>query len=865
MRTELIIKSQERVSNGGFSEEGTSWTYETSEWTWSIGTMQKISGSADALEQEGALLPGAEQVFRITVSGRTAGTLTVTDGLGGAITTISSNTSAEVTFTPTDSTLVLTASSTFDGSLHNVSVVATPEEWDLDMSDDVPVPLTFQIDSRDFLARKTPFSKKIALPGTNYNGRAFAHIYDLRLPNMRFNPLSRSFAVLKRDGVPVFEGWLTLDGVDITPDGYTFNTSLTSEGLDVIKELGEQTIKTLDFSEWDHTLTNDNIYGSWNGDLVRNGTPGYDNQTVTYTSPAITAETNTLVDGLNRMKITFASPHTFVAGDEVYVNSTGGVVDWSFDQVVYSVPSNTEIVLDCYDPIGFYGSSGGNVQLRQLDGEGYYYPCVDYGTYLTPASTVTEGGGLILANTFYVIKEYKTGDDFSNLPNFTFNGDGGSFTGFTFNWGPNNWTNGTILLKMTDLSLMSDDDALRPKLIDGEFGRTDAFWESSDFVPHIFLREVLMKTFRKARVNVECELFDTKMFRRLVIPTDQSYKEFNNYNASEMHMVETANVTMNDILPDTKLVDVVKSVLTMFNLVIIPTGDRNIKIVERRDLARGTDSVDWSSKLDGKLSIEFNGKDVPLKYHFKHADSEDYYNDQWALDFADTRDSSRRYGDALISTGSQHSKKIETLETSFEPSVMVGSNTVSIRGSGLFASGWTNSAAGDDFEAIEPERSAVPKLLIVGKRPSYLELISRVNQSVDYTLDYYPYAGHFDNYFQQIPSHDLNFDKPSIGSEYFIFFSDATLFPGSIKPYPTDLAVSTWNRNSLYNRYWKTFVEDSLLGKVSGRFKLGVSDVAPMDFERLYVVLGIPLRLEAVKDWDASGDGMCTCEFSVVS
>lgn len=117
--------SHDLVTNGTFAADS-DWTKGTG-WTISGGTATHAAGSESALTQVLGTTAGAVTTYtlRYTVSGRTAGTIQPTfDGAAG--TSRSTNASFEEEVSGTGAmTLLFTASSTFDGSLDDISVYET--------------------------------------------------------------------------------------------------------------------------------------------------------------------------------------------------------------------------------------------------------------------------------------------------------------------------------------------------------------------------------------------------------------------------------------------------------------------------------------------------------------------------------------------------------------------------------------------------------------------------------------------------------------------------------------------------------------------------------------------------------------------
>ena len=139
-----------------------------------------------------------------------------------------------------------------------------------DLYEDEDIPLTLSIDNFKNAAEKVQsYSKAFNLPGTKRNNQIFDNMFELTRfvdgRSTQFNPLVRTQAILKQDGVLLFEGFLRM--LDITDkDGeVSYNVNLYSEVVALADTLKDRTFSNLDFSELNHDYTYPNIRNSWQG------------------------------------------------------------------------------------------------------------------------------------------------------------------------------------------------------------------------------------------------------------------------------------------------------------------------------------------------------------------------------------------------------------------------------------------------------------------------------------------------------------------------------------------------------------------------------------------------------------------------
>lgn len=146
----------------------------------------------------------------------------------------------------------------------------------VDLEKSIPFPLSYSIaDFKNPEKRKRSRSKTVDLPGTRLNKQVFAAAFSLTLaPDNPFNsvanfdPAARTVGRYYIGGVLVFDGLVKLNKISIMGDHYTFNITLFSNVVNVIKELDKVKVSELNWSEYTHQLTLDNIRKSWDESVM---------------------------------------------------------------------------------------------------------------------------------------------------------------------------------------------------------------------------------------------------------------------------------------------------------------------------------------------------------------------------------------------------------------------------------------------------------------------------------------------------------------------------------------------------------------------------------------------------------------------
>lgn len=148
--------------------------------------------------------------------------------------------------------------------------------YELDLSESIAVPLNLSItDVKDPEKRKRSFSKTLTLEGTSNNMAFFIAAYSLDVninesTNIQFKPNLRYDCEFFKNDLKIFKGKFKLNEVKILDGNYSFDCNLISEAVDIFAKLKDKKLNELNWSEYDHTLTRDNVIKSWNESIKLN-------------------------------------------------------------------------------------------------------------------------------------------------------------------------------------------------------------------------------------------------------------------------------------------------------------------------------------------------------------------------------------------------------------------------------------------------------------------------------------------------------------------------------------------------------------------------------------------------------------------
>ena len=135
----------------------------------------------------------------------------------------------------------------------------------LDTYNEEPISLTYNVaDVNDIASRNSSFSKTIKLPETRNNRAVFGDISDLGV-NSTFNPNKKTKAWILVDTAVVFEGYLQLRKaiVNKETEQVDYEVVIYADNDNFYKQLGDDFISDMDFSELDHIRNKETIIRSF--------------------------------------------------------------------------------------------------------------------------------------------------------------------------------------------------------------------------------------------------------------------------------------------------------------------------------------------------------------------------------------------------------------------------------------------------------------------------------------------------------------------------------------------------------------------------------------------------------------------------
>lgn len=601
------------------------------------------------------------------------------------------------------------------------------ENYLLDQSNDLSSLLTFMLDDiKDFSTRTTTFSKTIILPGTANNNKLLGNIfqigqanpYDSTLPNVgyNFNAAKSAACIIFQDNIQTFKGILRLLEIDIDRGRNEYQVAVFGDVAFLNAKLGSSLLEELDFSAYDHNLTDANIVASWDNTpgsgyyypLMDYGTYSTDKHNWDYHTfrPALYAKE--YIDKI------FAAAGFRYSSDLFNTARFKGIIIPYSEKIL---TTNTSDLL----------SAGTSTNVTVIDysfsaSASLPFDTVDTSIFTpnaSPATTFTYNGADPINTVMHISIDYnwKCTNNFITIAlrknAFTIATKVAGNTGGTL------VTSGHWLLDL-DISLVTGDVLTFDVTVsDSSFGHQYTF---------VFKTTSLVTITSSSDIPVPINLGDA--------------------------------VVINDAIPkNIKQIDFLVSIVKLFNIYVTEDRfDKNLLYFTPYIDFYGSDnsdSTDWTYKLDREKVIKI----VPMSevtskvYNFKFKSDTDFYNDLY------TKRYNQNYGDYIYTSNFEFTTDKNDLQLIFSSTPLVGyAGEDKVYGTIVKISGTTEENVDSNIRIMQSKK-------VTGVTSwNIMDGVSVVSSHTEYG-----YAGHFDD--PDSPTNDLNF-----GALKELFFTLTTGF-----------------------------------------------------------------------------------------
>ena len=129
------------------------------------------------------------------------------------------------------------------------------------------------LEVQEFEKRASDFTKTFRIPGTAFNNKVMGNIFKINLEDSSFDPKQSLECAITNAGNVIIVGSLRLEKMYVNVGKVDYEVVVYSQVGSLASQTSEQTLCDLNFNEYTHDLTFDNIRDSWtlnlfDGDIV---------------------------------------------------------------------------------------------------------------------------------------------------------------------------------------------------------------------------------------------------------------------------------------------------------------------------------------------------------------------------------------------------------------------------------------------------------------------------------------------------------------------------------------------------------------------------------------------------------------------
>lgn len=684
----------------------------------------------------------------------------------------------------------------------------------LDTFGDVNTLITRSIaDIREPQSRSSEWSKTFTLPGTKANNIIFSQLFEVEqvisssvqfTPD--FNPNLKADVILFSDGIEQLRGFLRLLSIKVDDSTHiTYEVTLHGQTADLFTTLSERKLNTLDFSEYNHTLSSGNVIDSWDTQIYKNGST----QAFAYGDGYMYA----MIDKGHPRNITLWETNEFTPC--LYAKT---IVDKMFYNASYTYTNDSFFNSDRFKRLVLPPPSSLTIDSATLEARRF------------KASRITTPQSLDLLSTI-IFQNDSTAGNYDNGNNY--NTTTGQFTApvggnyvFDVSLGINYASTGYMPVYQEDIwlvfGLYVNGVKRTTATVTVDFG-SPAFNIDLYFAPSTLLNGDVVEI-KLVQVYDNANNYNLANSEFQVDISTNSYVE-NNLTAFTYGYGETVDFSV-FLNSEVKQSDLLLSFVKMFNLYIEADRDnpKELRIVPRDEFYNGA-QVDWTKKLDYSQSVEI----VPMgeleanPYKFAYKEGKDEANVLYQESYQTT------YGSRTYQVENQFVKDEKKIEVVFSPTQIRSYNSQK-----NFVLSYVPNAQDGDLRVMY-----------------YSGLASGVNwflyaqyAGVGFTRSNrfsLPITTHLDSITN--PTFDINFGMPrEIGLGAGYKYTNANL----VNTYYYRFLTEITSKNSKILRAY---------------FRITTKDYLNLSFADAYFFEGQYWRLNKIEDYDPNGDSVYLCEF----
>ena len=334
---------------------------------------------------------------------------------------------------------------------------------------------------------------------------------------------------------------------------------------------------------------------------------------------------------------------------------------------------------------------------------------------------------------------------------------------------------------------------------------------------------------------------------------------------STMEMLDSPNLggtdelSFQDNLPaELTCLDFFKGIVSLFNLVVIPDGDRNFKIEKWDTYFSSGDVKDWSEKIDigSGYSLEPTNE-LQKEYVISYKTSQDRFS------FTNQQDRNQQFGTTRYISPVPYHQGIMNVEIPFQP-LPISTFDAQSESNMLIPHLYFTPEPSPEFKAQVAEDPDSALTLLFQPRGSEIRL-GFYNGMLDFTItgatkdwyllsgstsvghNTYPAISHLSSYeYSASTFSDLN-----IGNQYDYW-------------QPMNNTYVGFTRNDVFGNFWSPRIEplyNTDVKILKGKFRLTPTDIQTLQFNDRVYFLSAYWRLLSMTDADITQTSLVNCEW----
>jgi hypothetical protein len=321
----------------------------------------------------------------------------------------------------------------------------------------------------------------------------------------------------------------------------------------------------------------------------------------------------------------------------------------------------------------------------------------------------------------------------------------------------------------------------------------------------------------------------------------------------------TDELSFQDNLPaELSCLDFFKGIVSLFNLVVIPDGDRNFKIEKWDTYFSSGDIKDWSQKIDiGSGYILEPTNELQKEYVISYKTSQDRFS------FTNQQDRNQQFGTTRYISPVQYHQGIMNVEIPFQP-LPISTFDASTESNMLIPHLYFTPEPSPEFKAQVAADPDSALTLLFQPRGSEIRL-GFYNGMLDFTItgatkdwyllsgstsvghNTYPAISHLSSYeYSASTFSDLN-----IGNQYDYW-------------QPMNDTYVGFTTNDVFGNFWSPRIEplyNTDVKILKGKFRLTPTDIQTLQFNDRVYFLGAYWRLLSMSDADITQTSLVDCEW----